>query len=81
MNAHDIPLAVRIASGWYQPRCHMIDSDPRRRHFDALTPEEQVAAIRSMAQVGSSLWVIAAATGLSVEAVRLIVRDDPEGRA
>ena len=47
-----------------------------RMHFYALTPDEQVQAIRRMAKAGQGVYVISRATGLSVEQVRRILRGE-----
>jgi hypothetical protein len=47
-----------------------------RRHFDCLSPEERVRAIRRMAAEGQGVYVMASATGLSVEAIRSILRGE-----
>lgn len=54
------------------------DADQQRmRHFLALDHEAQAAAIRRLALTGQSVHVIAAATQLSVEAVRRVLEDSP----
>ena len=50
-----------------------MSTEPRMTHFLRLTPAEQRAAIRRMAASGFGIYVISSATGLSVEAVRLII--------
>jgi len=53
-----------------------VTADPRERemwHFDALSRDEQRAAIQRLALDGMSDYGIAAATRLSVEAVRQIL--------
>lgn len=46
-----------------------------RRHFDALTREEMEDAIRSMVAMGFGEYVLASATGLSVEAIRAVLAE------
>lgn len=84
MNANDLPLSLRIASGWYRARmstlhetAEALRADPRLKHFASLDRAEQREAIRRMSICGHSAYGIAAATGLSVEAVELILRGEP----
>jgi hypothetical protein len=44
-----------------------------RMHFHSLDHAEQAAAIRRLAALGQSELTIAAATGLSVEAIRQVL--------
>jgi hypothetical protein len=50
-------------------------SSARMRHFHALDREQQVKAIRRLAAAGQGAHTIAHATGLSVEQVRLLLRN------
>lgn len=54
------------------------DADQQRmRHFLALDHEAQAAAIRRLSATGQSVHVIAAATRLSVEAIRRVLEESP----
>lgn len=55
-----------------------LDPDPRMTAFNALTPAEREAAIRRMWAGGAGAYQIAAATGLSIEAVLRMVDAVPE---
>lgn len=82
---NDLPLSVRIASGWYRSNpmttlhemAEALRADPRLRHFASLDHAEQCKAVCRMAIDGHSPYGIAAATGLSVEAVESILRGEP----
>jgi hypothetical protein len=49
-----------------------------RRYFDSLSPEGQAAAIRRMRREGMGVYTLASATGLSIEAIRAILRGGME---
>ena len=51
-----------------------------KMHYLALSPDEQVQAIRRMARAGQGVYVISSATGLSVEQVRRILRGEEATR-
>lgn len=55
------------------------NTDPARRHFDRLTGDEVVEAVRRMAGEGHSDYTIAAATGLVVEQIRHIIANGTDG--
>jgi DNA-binding CsgD family transcriptional regulator len=48
-------------------------TEPRMHYFQLLSHDEQRAAIHRLANSGMSDYTIAAATGLSVEMVRVIL--------
>lgn len=52
-------------------------ADARLKHFASLDHASQCEAVRRMHLDGHSAYGIAAATGLSVEAVALILRESP----
>jgi hypothetical protein len=56
--------------------------DAARKHWLALTPDEQKRAICDMAAMGATDYTIAAATQLAVEQVRQVLGDrrDPRNR-
>ena len=51
----------------------------RMQHFNALSHDDQLAAIRSLAHEGQSEHAIARATGLSVEMIRSLLRQTSAG--
>ena len=56
-------------------RCesHTMTAEPRMNYWLMLTPEEQHATIRRLANSGVSDYGISAATGMAVEQVRTIL--------
>jgi DNA-binding NarL/FixJ family response regulator len=58
-----------------------VDLSAERKHFHELDLAAREAAIRNMSQAGSSDYAIAAATNLSVEAVRKILQANGRGSA
>jgi hypothetical protein len=56
-----------------------VDLRAERRHFHELDRAGRKTAIRSMSESGSSDYAIAAATTLSVEAVRKILQANDQG--
>jgi hypothetical protein len=49
--------------------------DAHRRHYDALTRDQQAAAIRELARSGMSDYGLAHATGLAVEQIRALLAE------
>jgi hypothetical protein len=53
--------------------------DPGMQNFEALGHTDRIAAIKELARQGMGEYAIAAATRLSVEAVRRILREAARG--
>lgn len=75
MTPHELPLNVRIASGWYRSPVSTIHesaaavTDARQKYFAALDEPQRAEAIRRMHLDGHGVYGIATATGISVEVV------------
>jgi hypothetical protein len=57
---------------------HLAGGDARMRHFQLLTHDRQVQAIRGMLAQGTTEYGVAAATGLSVEFIRQVLGENAD---
>jgi DNA invertase Pin-like site-specific DNA recombinase len=65
-----------VSTDWLQDVPAADEGLLRRRHFTALSRDEQASAIRRLAASGQGEHTIVRATGLSVEQVRRILLDE-----